>query len=341
LRKALLIIASIAGCSFLEAAFLLCYLLPEREYWHAGTSHTFLGCAQYLLLPSVAALYSLLMYGQPGWGRRALVILLAGAIGAPLLLAILLLPLVFLVWAADINPALGLAVLPFVIGGMTWALFFAIRKTGERSVETEAARWLSEREAGVSPRERKLRNLGISWSLWVPALTVLAVVLFLPETWGLVTHLRHPETSRLAGYHVSLPITWIVLSTEMDSATGRCVVGGIAGRGCTSVRCLLLRGDFSLFYWGLETEPYSQVRNGDNRHGAGRMPPREPIDKRVFKVGDSTLTCLEFATDYTPLESTAFRIECSGSGRLHASFLGERRYLPVFYEMLGGIAKTE
>src|SRR5258708_33226496 len=119
--------------------------------------------------------------GQKGTGH---IVLLGGTVGAPLLLAILLLLLIFFVWVADINTALGLALLPVVIGGMTWALFFSIRKTGERSVEIEAARWLAERDAGVTPRERKLRNLGISWSLCIPALTVLAVVLFLPEKIG-------------------------------------------------------------------------------------------------------------------------------------------------------------
>lgn len=276
--------------------------------------------------------------GQKGTGH---IVLLGGTVGAPLLLAILLLLLVFFVWVADINTALGLALLPVVIGGMTWALFFSIRKTGERSVEIEAARWLAERDAGVTPRERKLRNLGISWSLCIPALTVLAVVLFLPETWGLITHLRHPKTSQLAGYHVSVPITWIVLSTEMDSATGRSVVNGLAGLGCSSFRCLLLRGDFSLFYWGLETEPFNQIQNESPGYGAGRMPPTKPIDQRVFKLGDSTLTCLEFVTEYTPFESGTFRVECSDSGRLHATFLGERRYIPTFYDLLAGIKKTD
>lgn len=340
MRKILPVIATVAVFSFFEAAFLLFYLVPESEYY-SGCRHGLLAFSQFFLLPGIATLYSRLIYGRQGWGRRALVIFLASTLGAPLLLAALLLPLIFVVWAADLNAALGLAVLPLVIGGLIWVLFFAIRTTGERSVKTEAARWLAEREVGVSPRDRKLRNLGISWSLWIPALTVLAVVLFLPQAWGLLTHLRHPETSRLAGYHVSVPISWIILSTEVDATTGRSIASGIAGRGCSSVRCLWLGGDFSLFYWELETEPYGQFRNQDNRDEAGRMSPRKPIDQRVFQLGDSTLTCLEFASDYSPFRSAASRIECSGFGRLHGSFFGETRYIPAFYQMLGGIAKTE
>jgi hypothetical protein len=267
-KNVISVVAMVATFSCLETAFLLCYLLPESEYYLLTVPrHGLLVFTQFLLLPGIAALFSRLIYGRPGWGKRALVIFLAGTVGAPLLLAALLLVLMFIVWAADLSEVFGLVVLPFVIGGMIWALFFAIRQTGRRSVAIEADRWLAERHAGVSARERKLRSLGISCSLWVPALTVLVVILFLPQTWGLVTRLRRPEAARLAGYRVPIPITWIVLSREMDPATGRSVVSGIAGRGCSPLRCLLFQGDFSLFHWGLETEPYSQLMNEDQRYG--------------------------------------------------------------------------
>jgi hypothetical protein len=50
---------------------------------------------------------------------------------------------------------------------------------------------------------------------------------------------------------------------------------------------------------------------------------------------------MQFATGFSPFESIAFRIECLGSGRLHASFFGEGRYIPAFYNILAGIKKSD
>ena len=145
---------------------------------------------------------------------------LLGTVAVPWVLVIALLPLGVLAWTLDVSVMLFFVALPIVVGGMAWGLFFAIRKSGERSVPIEASRWLAERHTGIDPRERKWRNRGIGWSLWIPSLTVLAVLLFLPEIWGLVTHIRQPQTSQLTGYRIPIPATWIILSHDIVPPQG-------------------------------------------------------------------------------------------------------------------------
>jgi hypothetical protein len=349
-RRALLVIAAVAGCCLFETALLLSSLLQEHAYRRSVSWHAVLGFAQFLLLPGMAALYSRFIYGRRQWGRRALILFLAGTAAVPVLIVVVLLPLGLLAWAFDVSIALFFVVLLLVVAGMTWGLFLAIRKTGERSVQIEASRWLAERQAGIDSGERKWRNRGIGWSLWIPSLTVLAVFLFLPQIWGVLTHLQQPQAGRLPGYQIPIPATWVVLSQQVDSATGHSWVGGLAAQGINTGLMSFFRWSLPFFSWDVETEPYSQFLNPNDRFRTGRWrQPRDDqvIARRVFTFSNASLACLEYLPDHFGRtgpnggESPIAYIECSGLDRLHASFVGERSYVPAFYKMLAGIVKTE
>jgi hypothetical protein len=128
MKKPAVIFAAVAGYSLFEAALLLLFMLPEYELSYAGSQHIFLGLAQFLTLPGMAALFSLLVHGRYRWKTRMLFILLAGTVGIPVAFLVALLPTMLLAWALDTSVVLFFVLLPFAVGAIAWLLFLLIRK---------------------------------------------------------------------------------------------------------------------------------------------------------------------------------------------------------------------
>ena len=63
--------------------------------------------------------------------------------------------------------------------------------------------------------------------------------------------------------------------------------------------------------------------------------------RRDFQIGKATLTCLEYHPSWDrPMRANAeplVLIECEGSDRLSANFLGEGIHSPAFYRMLASM----
>ncbi len=211
-----------------------------------------------------------------------------------------------------------------------------------RSVELEAARWLAERQYETDPTEHRWRDLGVRWSSWVPSLMVLLVFLFLPEIWGILSHVNQPPGGKLHGYRVHIPVTWIILDSGDNPVDDVSWVGGLAGQGMGRGVTSYLHAEFPLSSWNIETEPYDPSNEPTMRH---RLPKAEEvIGQRVFRIGNESVTCLEYWPSYlirpkhVEDSSLAF-VECSSTGRLYASILGRRSDLPAFYKMLDGVAQ--
>ena len=342
MRKALIIIAAVAGYSLLETALLLSSLVSRPVYYISNyQAVVYLG--QFLLIPGLAALLSRIMYGPYRWPRRTLTILLAGSFGMPLAvivaMIVLAVPLVVLVWAFRVSHFLFALLLPVIVGGTLFGLLAAVRKSGKWSVQAEAARRLAERQSGVSPRDRQWRIRGIRLASCIPSAMVLLVFLFLPEIWGTLSHLSQPQSGNLPGYEVSLPATWIVLLHENQS-DGRSWVTGLAVRGMGRGVSPYLRGDPPLSSWDIETEPYVEPE-GSMR---SRWTPEDSdvISRRVFMIGNDQLTCLDYRPSYLHYgdfsEPSGAFVRCSDGKRLSASFSGMRNQVAAFYEMVAGIS---
>jgi len=337
-KKALCIVAVVTGYSFLEAALLLSHILPICNYSNREGIEVL---AQFIFIPGLAAVFSLISYGTHHWIRRTLIYLVAGIIGTPVALFAVGAIVTSLVWALAISIALFIPLLFLIVAGVTWGLSFVVSRAGRWSIQLESKRWLAERQSGIGPRERKLRNRTIRWSLAIPTLTVLVIFLFLPEIWGALTHLAQPGATELSGYRVPVPLTWIVEFHEVLPGNGESRVSGLAGRGIgLGVRPYLHR-DLPLSYWHVETEPYSQFKErGDTQW----VPEEDRVKARRAETPD--LTCIEYCPwfvsaagckNYTPTIS----IECSGPTRLRATFGGERIQVPAFHKMLNGTVQIK
>ncbi len=310
-------------------------------YRHTGLSPSsyqavvFLG--QFLLIPGLAALLSRIMHGRDGWGRRTLTIFALG-FAAPVLVVLILFPIFLLAWVFSISVVLFAVLLPLVVGLIAAALILVIRKTGGWSIHREATRWLAERQWGTDPSERRWRKRGIRWSTWVPCTMVLLVFLFLPEIWGMLSHLSQPRAGSLLGYRVPIPVTWIVLDHGDHPADGGSGVRGLAGRGIGLGVKPYVHADLPLSAWDIRTEPEP------GRHWV----PKEDdvIGRRVFAVGSESVTCVEYWPPYKTrpehIEDSSFAyIQCLGSSRLSASIVGDRTHVPAFYRMLEGITPAK
>jgi hypothetical protein len=286
----------------------------------------------------MAAVCSRVIYGSYQWRRRTLKILLVGALGVPIAIILFVaIPVALLAWAADVSMILLAVLLPVVLGGLVFAVYWCLRNNGKWGVQAEAARWLAQRHSETSPRERAWHSRGIRFALCIPFLTVLPFFLFLPETWGILSHLGQRDSGNLSGYRVTIPATWIVLYHQ-EEADGRSWVYGITGKG-------IGRGNNPFRYdslsdWQVRTTSFSQSEMTDY----DRWPPKENdiVSRHPVNIGNESLTCLDYwpSYDWGPARSestTIAHVTCGGSGRLRATFDGPRSQLPVFYRTISGI----
>ncbi len=293
------------------------------------------------------------MYGPHEWVRRTITILVVGSFGVPIAVLIGIVgigfPFVVLFWAADTSKVLFAFLLPVILGGVLFSFRSAVRQSGKWTVRAETARWLAERESGGGIRERRWRNRGIGVASMIPSAMVLAIFLFLPEMWGVLSHLSQPRAGDLTGYHVPIPATWIVLQHDSQPQDGWSRVMGFAGRGIGRGVAPYRRWALPFSSWDIETDSYTQSEGSSFRW---RMPSDDEVtDRRSFMVGVDRITCLDYWPSYLstgPYQRTqqfedlsVAYIQCSDGRRLHAGFFGIRGQVTAFYEMLGKITPVK
>ena len=342
MKKALLIVACVAGYSLLEAGLLLSITVasPLDRF---PTLHQQVVClGQLVLLPGLAALLSRILYGPFQSLRRTLVIFLVvplGIVVIPIAFFLLALAIALLFWADGVSRILFFALLPVVVSAVLGVFVVLVHYSGRWSVKAEAARWLEERQSGTSSRNRAWRTRGIRFAVCLPVLVTLPIFLFLPETWGLVSHVRWPHSGALAVYKVEVPITWYILYHQGQQADGRSYVNGLVGRGI-GLGVDPFRYD-SFAWWTVESTPNEGTWETDY----DRWPPKpKNIRRRTIMSSSGAIECVDFWPSYSwkPTPDPAFAyVDCSRPGRLHASFSGSRRNLDQFYGMLSTITPTK
>lgn len=226
MRKAFNIIVVVMGYSLLEIVALLCILGPGFVAASRPDFATiFFFGAQLLLIPGSAILFTRVLYGSANRKSRVFggLTLIAGS---TVVFWILVFALGILVDRRVPAFALTLIFVPIFLA-LCFIFLLIIRRARKRGVQLEAARWLTERHSGISPRERKWKTRAITWSLWIPTCTALLAVFYLPESWGIVSHLFRPGAGHLGDYEIPIPITWVVLDREVRAEGSW--VDGLAG----------------------------------------------------------------------------------------------------------------
>jgi hypothetical protein len=333
---------AVAGYALFEASLLLVYLLPG-EAGYPSRQEPIIILAQFLTIPGMAVLFSMTLYGRYQWKRRVAIHFVTVP-GLFMMILLMGFPAALIHWAYNkynIDPitsflfSIANLLYPVVVLVMASVIiFYIIKRARKRAVELESSRWLAERHSEIGARERRKRERGIRWSLWIPSLVVLTVFLFLPEVWGVLTHIQQPEAGQLPGYEITIPPTWVILYHGADSQTGAAIVDGMAVRGMgLDVRRYLHFGDLPLSSWDVGIAEFGTVQEARVQSNSG-----ERITQHDFQVGKGTLICFEsncararwLHSSTEPLAD----VECSGPNRLRARFIGERVHLPSFYEML-------
>ena len=232
-----------------------------------------------------------------------------------------------------------------ILAAIPVLLFLFARKARKWGVELESQRWMTERQSGITPAQRKSRTRAIRLSLWIPSLIVLIVFLFLPEIWGMATHIQHHRAGRLeeydfpfTAYEVKIPPTWIIQYQHSDATFRDSWVFGMAGRGMAFGVTPYISGSVPLSSWGIRTKPYNELADSNiTRWVLKRYRPTRTQD---FLIGDAVLSCQE----YSPLEAGVWRtaaspayIECTLPQRFFATFEGEKVHVPDFYKMVASV----
>jgi hypothetical protein len=350
MKNAVGMVGIVAVYSLLEVGLLFSLMLITSSYSASATYQASVFWGQLLPIPGSAALMSRIVYGPHGWARRALNNLVVGALGVPILFLILIAVLSLLDWVSSVtwtstSPIVFFAAVALLAGaGVITAVVLVIKKGVRYSLRLEAARWLDERHAGSNRVQSRWRRRAIHHAPWVPATTVLLLFLFLPEVWGLLSHLSHPRSGKLSGYRVSIPATWIILSHNDQRRTGKSLLEGLAGRGIGFGPTPYLRADVPLFSWVIGTVRYdwpAEVNDSSRRLADDFISTR-----RDFKIGSESVTCYEYWPSLLAQpdridDSTIAFVKCSGASRLYASLIGKRMHIPIFYQMLSSISRIE
>jgi hypothetical protein len=349
LKKAFLIITAVFAYSLVETGLLLSTFVSRQGYYYPNTYQATVCVGQLLLIPGLAALLSRIMYGAYRWRTRTLAILLAGILAVPIGITVLAIVIVPLAWTFDTSRILFDLLLSVSLVGIVFGLFAAKQKSEKWGVRAEAARWLAERQSGIVPRDVKWRNRGIRFATCFPSLLVLLVFLFLPEVWGMLSHLSFANSGNLVGYKVPIPTTWIALRHDSQQADGWSTVTGFAGRGIGRGVAPYLHWEPPFSSWDIETDSYAPSGGASARW---RMPSDDEVTgRRSFTIGADSITCLDYWPSYLrtgPYQRTqqfddlsVAYIECSNGRRLHAGFFGIRGHAATFYEMLGRITPVK
>jgi hypothetical protein len=294
---------------------------------------------QVISIPGLAIVLALLIHGCQNCGSRLVTLLIASAVVGPALFISFVAVVVVVALAIDsANSIMSLLLSVFALG-LTTVAFLGIRHLakilGKRNVQLESETWLAERRSGSHSAEPRRRQRGLRVAVWIPSLTVLSVLLFLPETWGLVSHIIEPGRTKLAGYSFSVPSTWITLARVDRPVEGWQMVSGMAGRGLGFGVGPYLHGPLPWSSWYIRKAAKEDTRIQSYRHE--HFPE---VSRRHVVVGQENLECVEyhipvhFGLGSSPETPTS--IDCT-SEKLYADFFGNPLHVEHFYRMLEGM----
>jgi hypothetical protein len=202
----------------------------------------------------------------------------------------------------------------------------------------EAERWLAARSAKpITPAKRRLQKLRRGM-LWVPSIFALWVLLFLPESWGIASHIVEGGSVNLNGNRIAIPLTWVI--TSNGNISGQSFAQVLVGRGIGRVGFIpYLRREELIAHLSLHGLSYDQ-----RDHGYSPVPRNANIlSSRTVAFGTESLFCSDIAYGKGPrLDSDQAEIYCAtpASG-IVVYFYGSRTLSNEFYGLLERVTQAQ
>ncbi len=268
------------------------------------------------------------------WLRRLLIALLtAAAIVLGVLLQLILVVLV----CSVLPPQFAVPIVfisPFLIGVGSYFIFQRVMR--RRVIRREVERWLAQRSR-QGPKRTHLRFVR-RMLLWVPAATAFVIFLFLPEMFGIGTHVLYPGPAKLHGYEVRLPLTWIAFGYSGSGDTASSYLYSLEVQGP-------LRSGLRRYWHGVPRASDMSFRTTRARERALPEDLRgETLSVRTLQFGAESVRCREYIQvflNFTEDKDTR-AVDCrNASSSFSASFYGDKGSVPEFYRTLQNIRRVD
>ena len=268
------------------------------------------------------------------WLSRLLTALLtAAAVVLGVLIQLILVGLVCSVLPIQIALPI-IFISPFLIGVGSYFIFQRVIK--RRAIRREAERWLAERSR-QGPKQRKHLSFLRRVLVWLPAATAFVIFLFLPEMFGVGTHVLYPGPATLHGYEVRLPLAWMAFGYSGSGDAASSYVYSLEVQGP-------LRSGLSRYWHGL---PRTSGMSFWTNRAPGRAFPEdsrgETLSARTFQFGAESVKCREYVPVFLHFteDKDTRAVDCSSaSSSFSASFHGDKGSVPRFYRTLQNIRRV-
>lgn len=217
---------------------------------------------------------------------------------------------------------------------LTAGAFVCVRlMTRQRRVRSETAKWLANRSSiSGHPVRLKWERRAERWSMWGPFALTLLILLFLPETSGVVSHVLDSGAGTLGRYQIRIPMTGVIVAHWFSKEEGFSYVEVWAMKGLARDWHLVPRMSVMSF----RTQDAAMSRRGDPK-----PIPVKTASTRTFSAGLSTITCWEEVADPRWGHDIGF-VRCSSFSRdFEASFAGQVADTSGFYGILQSLTQTE
>lgn len=220
--------------------------------------------------------------------------------------------------------AILLAFSPFLMAGF---LILYRRKTRDKWIRKEAQKWLALRRTlsvGVLHQRARIERR----TLWSPAVLVLLLFLFLPETTAIISYIFRGRPAVVGPYRIDIPIAWTIIYEE-PSFLSVLYAKGIGREGFGPYWC----------HEQLQLMSFRAISSDQLAEADWYFRDAEIVSTRKLQVRNQILTCYEVLGYRYPMREIVgparINLECLTPERdFVASFYGERVDLPTFYRVV-------
>lgn len=232
----------------------------------------------------------------------------------------------------------GFVVFLIVLTGIGFGNYCAFQRlTRKRSIRIEANRWSWNRKH-LTPQRLKHYRRAKQFTVWVPVATVVLMCIFFDEIFAFASHLFHPNSDRLIGYEVPIPLNWAIFYSapyENEAETWSYVAGHKTDGLLRSGIDFLLKRKISFSMSEMAFYGAAGAQLETNRHspfGDDRL-----LSSHQSAFGNGEIECSNYLSSY--YQDVSYReIACATpKGDFSCFFGGDEKDVEQFYQTLKAV----